>query len=76
LNALTEKGVKFAWTQACASAFDKLKHVLVSAPILAYPDFKQEFLFFADASSTGIGFTLAQKQGDREVVKWSWLKSS
>ena len=68
LNALTKKGVKFAWTKACADAFDKLKRALVSAPILAYPDFKQEFLLFVDASSTGIGFTLAQKQDDKEVV--------
>ena len=68
LNALTKKGVKFAWTQDCAAAFDKLKRALVSAPILAYPDFKEEFLLFVDASSTGIGFTLAQKQNNTEVV--------
>ena len=68
LNALTKKGGKFAWTQDCAAAFDKLKRALVSAPILAYPDFRKEFLLFVDASSTGIGFTLAQKQNDTEVV--------
>ncbi|KAL9976989.1 hypothetical protein ACROYT_G014344 [Oculina patagonica] len=68
LNALTKKGVKFGWTQSCADAFDKLKRALVSAPILAYPDFKKEFLLFVDASSTGIGFTLAQKQNGKEVV--------
>ena len=67
-NALTKKGVKFAWTQDCAAVFDKLKRALVSAPILAYPDFKEEFLLFVDASSTGIGFTLAQKQNNTEVV--------
>ena len=68
LNALTKKGVKFVWTQACADAFDKLKRALVSAPILAYPDFTKEFLLFVDASSTGIGFTLAQEQNGKEVV--------
>ena len=41
---------------------------LISAPILAYPDFTNEFLLFVDASSTGIGFTLAQKQNGKEVV--------
>ena len=49
-------------------AFDKLKRALVSAPILAYPDFSKEFLLFVDASSTGIGFTLAQVQNDKELV--------
>ena len=67
-NALSKKGVKFVWTQACADAFDKLKSALVSAPILAYPDFKKEFLLFVDASSTGIAFTLAQEQNGKEVV--------
>ncbi len=68
LNALTKKGVKFEWSQSCSDAFDKLKRALVSAPILAYPDFKKEFLLFVDASSTGLGFTLAQNQGGKEVV--------
>ena len=58
LNALTKKGVSFNWTEECAVAFDKLKRALVSAPILAYPNFKEPFLLFVDASSTGIGFTL------------------
>ena len=52
----------------CYNAFDKLKRALVSAPILAYPNFKEQFLLFVDASSTGIGFTLAQKQKEKEVV--------
>ena len=68
LNALTKKGVKFCWTQSCDDAFDKLKRALVSAPILAYPNFKKPFLLFVDASSTGIGFTLAQNQNGKEVV--------
>ena len=68
LNALTKKGTKFEWTKACADAFDKLERGLISEPILAYPDFTKEFLLFVDASSTGIGFTLAQKQNGKEVV--------
>ena len=68
LNALSKKGVSFKWTEECAVAFDKLKRALVSAPILAYPNFKEPFLLFVDASSTGIGFTLAQVQNAKEVV--------
>ena len=65
LNALTKKNVPFVWT--VAEAFDKLKRNLVSAPILAYPNFREPFLLFADASATGIGFTLAQIQNGKEV---------
>ena len=68
LNVLTKKGVKFSWTQSCDDAFDKLKRALVSAPILVYPNFKEPFLLFVDASSMGIGFTLAQNQHGKEVV--------
>ena len=65
---MTKKNVPFVWTVACAEAFDKLKRALVSAPILAYPNFREPFLLFVDASSTGIGFTLAQIQNGKELV--------
>ena len=68
LNALTRKGVSFKWSEQCAVAFDKLKCALVSAPVLAYPNFCEPFLLFVDASSTGIGFTLGQVQNGKEVV--------
>ena len=44
LNALTKRNVPSVWTVACAEAFDKLKRALVSAPILAYPNFREPFL--------------------------------
>ena len=66
LNALTKKSVKFNWCESCADAFDRLKRALISAPVLAFPDFNEQFLLYA--SSTGIGFVLAQVQNGREVV--------
>ena len=68
LNALTRKRVRFCWSESCTGAFDKRKSALVSATILAYPNFKEPFLLFVDASSTGIGFTLTQKQNGKEVI--------
>ena len=62
LNALTKKGVKFFWSESCANAFDRLKRALISASFLAFPDFEEQFLLYVDASSTGIGFALAQVQ--------------
>ena len=50
LNALTKKNVPFVWTVACAEAFDKLKRALVSAAILAYPNFREPFLLFVDVT--------------------------
>ena len=45
-----------------------MKRALISAPVLAFPDFKGQFLLYVDASSTGIGFALAQVQDGKEVV--------
>ena len=39
LHALTRKNVPFEWTTGCQAAFDQLKHLLISAPVLAYPQF-------------------------------------
>ena len=68
MNALTKKNVPFVWTEACCEAFDKLKRALVSAPILAYPNFRKPFFLFVNASCTGISFLLVEIQNGEEVV--------
>lgn len=68
LNLLTSKNVKFSWTPACQESFDMLKQALVSAPILAYPDFRLPFHLYVDASQTGIGLTLGQIVNGKEVA--------
>ena len=64
LHRLTEKSCKFHWTNVCQTAFDDLRHRLVSAPILAFPDHNQEFILDTDASDDGIGAVLSQIQDD------------
>ena len=39
LNRLPENGTKFLWTKACQESFESLKQSLISAPVLAHPDF-------------------------------------
>ena len=55
LFALTRKDVPFQWTTECQESFDNLKDILSSATILAFPDFKEDFLLETDASGAGIG---------------------
>ena len=45
-------------------AFDTLKQVCMSAPILAFTDYTKEFLLETDASKEGLGAVLSQKQVD------------
>ena len=64
LHRLTEKTAKFEWTSECQAAFQDLRSRLVSAPILAFPDYGRTFILDTDASGTGIGAVLSQQQED------------
>lgn len=64
LTKLTEKSCKFVWTSECDNAFATLRKKLTSSPILSFPDFSKPFILDTDASSTGIGAVLSQKQDD------------
>jgi hypothetical protein len=60
LNELTKIGVEFVWGAAQDTAFDELKHLLTSAPLLALPDFTKQSEIECDASGTSIGRVLIQ----------------
>src|SRR5579859_6189728 len=66
MTDLLKKGVKFQWTDQCQSAFQQLKQLLTSAPVLAQPDHTKSFDVFCDASGTGLGCVLMQ--ADRVVA--------
>ncbi|KAI8516381.1 hypothetical protein Bbelb_049620 [Branchiostoma belcheri] len=68
LTALTRKNARFEWTQECDDAFSALKQHLVSAPILASPDFYKPFIVDTDASDVCIGGVLSQVQDGLERV--------
>ena len=64
LYALTRQDVPFQWTQACQHSFERLKDLLTTLPVLAYPDFTKEFVLHTDASGAVIGAVLEQEQDD------------
>ena len=51
----------FVWTKDCQSAFEEVKRLLVSAPLLQPPDWEKEFLLWTDASLLGLGAVLEQE---------------
>ena len=73
LNSLKQADKKtFSWGREHHEAFSTLKQRLCTAPVLAYPDFRQPFELHIDASSEGLGAVLYQKQqGVNHVVAFA-----
>ena len=60
------------WTEAADSAFEHLKKLCISTPILAYPDYKLPFVLHTDSSSEGLGAVLYQKHnGKLRVIAYA-----
>ena len=61
LTELTSTKRKFVWSATCQLAFEQLKNILCSKPILAMPDLSKPFSIQVDACDTGIGAVLLQE---------------
>lgn len=64
LTNLLKKRNKFIWNDKCQMAFDSLKAILKSAPVLLAPDFNKNFKLAVDASDIGAGSVLIQEDNN------------
>ena len=62
LCRLLEKDTKFNFDDSCKAAFEEIKIRLVQAPIMAAPDWDQEFEVMCDASDFAMGAVLGQRK--------------
>jgi len=67
LHALTRKGVVFRWSSDCETDFETLRQKLFTSPVLAYPNFDEDFTLETDTSKLGLGAILSQYQGDKKL---------
>lgn len=60
LHDQTKTTKQIPWTNKTTEAFNKLKELLTTSPVLARPDFNKPFILVTDASKLGLGCILTQ----------------
>ncbi|GJV64931.1 putative reverse transcriptase domain-containing protein [Tanacetum coccineum] len=61
MTKLTQKKIKFEWSDKAEAAFQLIKQKLCSAPILTLPEGNEDFIAYCDASIKGLGAVLMQR---------------
>ena len=68
LCSFLAKDVTFAWSQPCEGAFDKLKTMLMSPPIMRSLNWELPFEIMCDANDYAIGAVLGQREDKKAFV--------
>lgn len=66
VSSLLKKGTDFSWGPEQEEAFNSIKKIMTSPPILAFPDRTQVQILTTDASGVGIGAILSQSPDGSE----------
>ena len=61
MTKLLKQGNAFEWSSDCETAFQTLKKLLTTAPVLAQLDVNKGFDVYCDASGMGLGYVLMQQ---------------
>jgi hypothetical protein len=61
ITSLLKNDTKFNWSSKCNEAFEQLKVLLTTTPLLAQPDIEKPFDVYCDASGSGLGCVLMQE---------------
>ena len=64
LTQLLQKKQTYNWKEDQQAAFNEIKRLLASAPVLAMTDFEEPFIIHVDASDSGLGAVLMQESGE------------
>lgn len=65
-----KKGRRITLHDRYVKAFETCKNILVSHPLLQYPDFSKPFLLTTDASNIALG-ALPEKQKELLAIAWA-----
>jgi len=67
INMLLRKNQEFEWNDECQKAFDNVKHLILNAPILSYPDQNKQYIVNISSSDYAISATLSQRNDTDEL---------
>ena len=74
MTKLLQKESKFNWTSDCETAFQQLKTLLTTAPILTQPDVTKPFDVYCDASGISLCCVLMQEGKVVAYASRQWRK--
>ena len=66
LTDATHKHVAFNWSEKCDHAFNEIKRMVASAPVLMIPDINKTFIVATDASIHSCGAVLLQEDSNNQ----------
>jgi hypothetical protein len=64
--SLQKSKVAWKWGTEEQTCFDRIKELLCTAPVLAYPDFSRKFIIHTNACRYGVGGVLSQMPSPQE----------
>ena len=67
MTNLLAKEVSYIWGQEQQQAFDRLKQIISTVPVLVHPDFNWPFILYTDTSKEGLEAILAQEGQDKRI---------
>ncbi len=65
-DGVPDKDITGHWTPVHLIAFERIKKLLTTAPVLTHPDFNRPFIIETDASDYAVGAMLAQEYKDEQ----------
>ena len=76
LNKLTNDHIEFTWNDECEESFSKIKKLLSTYPVLAFPNIGEPFFIEVDASDHAVGGVLSQRDENGDIHPVSYFSTT
>src|SRR6266542_3206134 len=73
MTNLLAKEVPYIWGLEQQQAFERMKQIISTVPVLVHLDFNRPFILYTDASKEGLGVILAQEGQDKRIYPITFI---